>query len=60
MKRRMNKDEYQKLGITAKKRKNDWSILVNGHQAMTGLSEKDFEVFKQMTAEEVITMLSRI
>ena len=60
MKRRMNKDEYQKLGITAKKVSNDWSIFVNGHQAMDGLSEKDFEVFNRMSADDVITMLSRI
>lgn len=60
MKRRMNKDEYRKLGITAKKVRNDWSIFVNGHQAMDGLSEKDFEVFNRMSADDVITMLSRI
>ncbi len=60
MKRRMNRDLYEKLGITAKKRENDWEILVDGQPAMIGLSEKDFERITQMPANEVIKILSRI
>jgi len=58
MKRRMDRDLYEKLGITAKKRENDWAILVDGQSAMIGLSEKDLERIQQMPANEVIKILS--
>jgi len=58
MRRRMNRDLYEKLGITTKKRKNDWEILVDGQSAMIGLSEKDLERIQQMPANEVIKILS--
>jgi len=58
MRRRMNRDLYEKLGITAKKRENDWAILVDGQSAMIGLSEKDLERIQQMPANEVIKILS--
>jgi len=58
MKRRMDRDLYEKLGITAKKRENDWAILVDGQPAMIGLSEKDLERIQQMPANEVIKILS--
>jgi len=54
----MNRDLYEKLGITTKKRKNDWEILVDGQSAMIGLSEKDLERIQQMPANEVIKILS--
>jgi len=60
MKRKMNRDAYRNLGITAIKRINNWEILVNGHQVMIGLSEKDFELFRQKTESEVIAILSQI
>jgi len=60
MKRRMSNDAYRKLGITAVKRINNWEILVNGHQVMIGLSEKDFELFRQKSEQEVLTILSQI
>jgi len=60
MKRKMNRDAYRKLGITAIKRINNWEILVNGHQVMIGLSEKDFELFRQKSEQEVLTILSQI
>jgi hypothetical protein len=60
MKRRMNNDAYRKLGITAVKRINNWEILLNGHQIMVGLSEKDFELFREKTEAEVLTILSQI
>lgn len=60
MKRRMNNDAYRKLGITAVKRINNWEILLNGHQIMVGLSEKDFELFREKTEQEVLTILSQI
>ena len=60
MKRRMNNDAYRKLGITAVKRINNWEILLNGHQIMIGLSEKDFELFREKTEAEVLTILSQI
>jgi len=60
MKRRMSNDAYRKLGITAVKRINNWEILLNGHQIMVGLSEKDFELFREKTEQEVLSILSQI
>jgi hypothetical protein len=47
MKRKMKKEEYLRLGITAKKRGNDWEIFLNNHLAMIGLSDEDFELFNK-------------
>jgi len=60
MKRKMNRDAYRNLGITAIKRINNWEILLNGHQIMVGLSEKDFELFREKTEQEVLSILSQI
>jgi len=60
MKKRMSNDAYRKLGITAVKRINNWEILLNGHQIMVGLSEKDFELFREKTEQEVLSILSQI
>jgi len=56
----MSNDAYRKLGITAVKRINNWEILLNGHQIMVGLSEKDFELFREKTEQEVLSILSQI
>lgn len=59
MKRRMDKDDYRKLGITARKQGDYWEIFFN-HLAMMGLSDKDFEIFRQKSAKEAMDILSRI
>jgi hypothetical protein len=60
MKRKMNKDDFRKLGITAKKSGNDWEIFINDHLAMIGLSDKDFELFRQKSVKEVINILAQV
>ena len=60
MKRKMNKEEYRRLGITAKKRGNDWEIFLNNHLAMIGLSDEDFELFQQKSVKEVVNMLTQV
>jgi hypothetical protein len=59
MRRKMNGDEYHRLGITAKKRGNDWELFLNDHLVMIGLSDKDFELFKQKSAREVLNIFSQ-
>jgi len=60
MRRKVNKEEYIKLGITAVRHNNYWEILLNGRQAMIGLSDKDFELLRQKPVEEMMNILTYI
>lgn len=60
MKRKMTKEEFKKMGITAIKRVNYWEILLDGRQAMVGLSDKDLELLRQKSAREVMKILTYV